>query len=76
MFLASCLRLDVVDEGTNLPRLQGEDFCQGPAEVLGDKCGSDYSSPSSGSTLSAVVVILMARASSQVKSGFSRRFTT
>ena len=70
---ALSLDFHLVDEGRQLPHLECHHFGQRPAEPLGDESGSNYSSPTEGSGVSDVVLILMAPASSHVKAGLVRR---
>ena len=69
------LGVHVVHKGGQLPHLEGLSISPGEPEPMGDESQVDYSSPSVGSTLSVVALILRAPAISQVKSGSSLRFT-
>ena len=65
----------VVHKSGELPHLEDLSVGPGEPEPMGDESQVDYSSPSVGSTLSEVALILRAPAISQVKSGLTRRFT-
>ena len=73
--MALVLGVHVVHQGSQLPHLEGLSVGPGEPEPMGDECQVDYSSPSVGSTLAVLALILRAPACSQVKSGSSRRFT-